>query len=118
LSKDGRDFGTRIRTKTRIEDDIENAEAIEAWRETLPERRRKRLVHPLSNVRAWRQSTTQSNQISRHGGRPEYPGDLQRDALMHWRRFRQCLEALPDDQAEHVWHTVSVEIAALRCAKQ
>jgi hypothetical protein len=33
---------------------------------------------------------------------------------MHWRNFRACLEALPGDQAEHVWRTVSGEIAALR----
>ena len=30
----------------------ENAPAIEDWRATLTERRRKRLIHPLSNVRA------------------------------------------------------------------
>jgi hypothetical protein len=36
----------------------ENAKAIEAWRATLPERQRKRLVHPLSNVRRWRAATT------------------------------------------------------------
>jgi hypothetical protein len=28
--------------------------AFEAWRATLPERQRRRLVHPLSNVRRWR----------------------------------------------------------------
>jgi len=27
----------------------ENADAIEEWRDSLPERRRKRLIHPLSN---------------------------------------------------------------------
>jgi hypothetical protein len=47
----------------------------------------------------------------------EYPGDLQRDALKHWRRFCACLEALPAVRAEHVWRTVSVEIAALRRAR-
>src|SRR5262245_63101081 len=31
-------------------------EAIEAWRATLPERQRKRLIHPLSVTRRWRQS--------------------------------------------------------------
>jgi hypothetical protein len=39
----------------------ENATAIEAWRATLPEQRRKRLVHPLSNVRRWRASLNHSN---------------------------------------------------------
>jgi hypothetical protein len=36
----------------------ENIQAIEAWRATLPERQRKRLIHPLSNVRRWRAATT------------------------------------------------------------
>src|SRR5215469_16673813 len=62
----------------------ENATAIEARRATLPERQRKRLVHPLSNVRRWRAATAHGN------GR--CPADLQRNALMHWRRFRACLE--------------------------
>ena len=58
----------------------ENAEAIDAWRSTLPERRRKRPVHPLSNVRAWRQSSGQVRPPEK-----EYAGDLQGDDLMHWR---------------------------------
>jgi hypothetical protein len=36
----------------------ENVEAIEAWRDTLPERQRKRLVHPLSVTRRWRASNS------------------------------------------------------------
>jgi hypothetical protein len=39
----------------------ENIEAIEAWRNTLPERQRKRLVHPLSVTRRWRAATAQGN---------------------------------------------------------
>jgi hypothetical protein len=35
----------------------ENIEAIEQWRSTLPEKQRRRLVHPLSNVRRWRAAT-------------------------------------------------------------
>jgi len=35
----------------------ENIEAIEQWRDALPERRRRRLIHPLSNMRAWRKAT-------------------------------------------------------------
>jgi hypothetical protein len=34
----------------------ENAAAIEQWRSTLSERQRRRLIHPLSNVRRWRAS--------------------------------------------------------------
>jgi hypothetical protein len=41
-----------------------------------------------------------------------YTGDLQRDALMHWRRFRVNLNALRPDQAAALWRTVSGEIAA------
>jgi hypothetical protein len=36
---------------------FENIAAIEAWRGTLRERQRRRLIHPLSNVRRWRAST-------------------------------------------------------------
>jgi hypothetical protein len=36
----------------------ENLPAIEAWRATLPERQRRRLIHPLSNVRRWKAATT------------------------------------------------------------
>jgi hypothetical protein len=82
----------------------ENAEAIEAWRATLPERQRKRLIHPLSNVRRWRASLGHSN------GR--CPADLHRDALKHWRRFCGCLEAMQPDQAAHLWQAVAAEIEA------
>jgi hypothetical protein len=49
----------------------EHAEAITAWRDTLPERQRKRLVHPLSVTRRWRASTA-------HNGKSST--DLRRDA--------------------------------------
>jgi hypothetical protein len=64
----------------------ENIAAIEQWRSTLSEKDRRRLVHPLSNVRRWRASTT-------HNGKS--PADLERDAVAAWRRFRSCLQALP-----------------------
>ena len=51
----------------------ENAPAIEAWRATLPEKQRRRLVHPLSNVRRWRAATAHDN--------GKGPQDLQRDAM-------------------------------------
>jgi hypothetical protein len=53
----------------------ENANAIEAWRETLPEKQRKRLVHPLSNVRRWRASLNHG-----HG---KCPQDLKRELWPH-----------------------------------
>jgi hypothetical protein len=68
----------------------ENAKAIEAWRATLPERQKRRLVHPLSNVRRWRAATT-------HNGR--CPTDLKRDAVAAWRRFVSCVAVLPGDEA-------------------
>jgi hypothetical protein len=85
----------------------ENANAIEVWRATLAERRRKRLIHPLSNARAWRQSTGNKLPVEK-----EYSGDLRRDALKHWQRFRDCLEAMPPDEAAVLWSTLSVEITA------
>ena len=82
----------------------ENAEAITAWRNTLPERQRKRLVHPLSVTRRWRASTHANGKC---------PTDLRRDAVAAWARFRSCLEALPADQAAPLWQTAQAELARL-----
>jgi hypothetical protein len=79
-----------------------NIEAITAWRATLPERQRKRLVHPLSNVRRWRRCGAAGQSGT---------ADLQRNALSAWRRFRACLEAMPPDQAMPMWQTVAAEVA-------
>jgi hypothetical protein len=76
----------------------ENAKAIEAWRATLPERQRRRLVHPLSNVRRWRAATGQY-QAQRFR-------DLRWEAEHHWRRFVACVSALPADQAILLWQAV------------
>jgi len=81
----------------------ENAKAIEAWRATLPERQRRRLVHPLSNVRRWRAAMT-------HNGK--CPQDLKRDATAAWRRFVACVSALPENEAEPFWQTVAAEASA------
>src|SRR5215471_11499598 len=72
----------------------ENAPAIEAWRATLTDRR-KRLIHPLSNVRARRAESSGARASSE-----SFTAGLQRDALAAWHQFRDCLEALPPDQAE------------------
>src|SRR5215472_982283 len=80
----------------------ENANAIEAWRMTLPERQRKRLIHPLSNVRRWRTS------LGRNTGK--CPQDLKREAAAAWRRFVSCVQALPSDQAHMLWQAASAEI--------
>ena len=84
----------------------ENIDAIEAWRSTLDERARRRLVHPLSNVRRWRASTA-------HNGKS--PTDLRRDAKAAWARFRSCLEGLPADQAAPLWQSVAAEATIHVC---
>ncbi len=81
----------------------ENAKAIEAWRATLPERQRKRLVHPLSNVRRWRAATSSNGKC---------PGDLRREAAAAWRRFVACVEALPPEQAAPLWQAAQAQAAA------
>jgi hypothetical protein len=86
----------------------ENTRAIEQWRATLPERQRKRLIHPLSNVRRWRASLNHGN--------GKCPQDLKRDAVAAWRRFVACVEMLPADQAAPLWQMVSAEVEALRIA--
>jgi hypothetical protein len=79
----------------------ENANAIEAWRVTLPERQRTRLIHPLSNVRRWRAATAHGN--------GKCPQELKRDAMAAWRRFVSCVRLLPADQAAPLWQTVLAE---------
>ena len=78
----------------------ENAEAIEHWRSTLDDRTRRRLVHPLSNVRRWRTATT-------HNGRS--PQDLRRDAKAAWTRFCALTMELPVDEARPLWQSVAAE---------
>ena len=84
----------------------ENIDAIEAWRSTLDERARRRLVHPLSNVRRWRASTAHN---------AKSPTDLRRDAKAAWARFRSCLEGLPADQAAPLWQSVAAEATIHVC---
>jgi hypothetical protein len=82
----------------------ENANAIETWRATLPERQRKRLIHPLSNVRRWRAAT--------HGN-GKCPQDLKREAAAAWRRFVSCVRLLPPDQAVPLWQAVLAELSGI-----
>jgi len=77
----------------------ENADAIEQWRMTLPERQRKRLIHPLSNVRRWRAATMHGN--------GKCPDDLKRDAIAAWRRFISIMSLLPPGQAAPLWQMVN-----------
>jgi hypothetical protein len=82
----------------------EHAEAITAWRDTLPERQRKRLIHPLSVTRRWRASTA-------HNGKS--PTDLRRDAKAAWQRFCALTRALPAAEAAPLWATVQAHAAAV-----
>jgi hypothetical protein len=83
----------------------ENAVAIEAWRATLPERQRKRLVHPLSNVRRWRAATQ---------GNGKCPQDLKREAVAAWRRFVACISALPENEAAPLWQAMLAEATKMK----
>jgi hypothetical protein len=84
----------------------ENAKAIETWRATLPERQRRRLVHPLSNVRRWRAATGQYQAVRSR--------DLKWDAQSAWARFVACAKALPPDLARPLWQAAYTEAAAHR----
>lgn len=79
----------------------ENHNAIEAWRATLPEKQRQRLIHPLSNVRRWRVATA-----------PKAKPDAVAKAEAAWRHFVSCVAALPADQAMPLWQAIYTEAAA------
>jgi hypothetical protein len=81
----------------------ENAPAIEQWRSTLPEKQRRRLVHPLSNVRRWRAAT---GQYQAHRFR-----DARREARYHWRRFCACLEVLPASETRPLLQAAQAQTA-------
>src|SRR5207248_7045464 len=81
-----------------------NIEAITEWRASLPERQRRRLVHPLSNVRGWRASTLNGNR--------KRSQDLKREAMRAWRRYVSFANLLPPDEAATLWQAVSADVAA------
>jgi hypothetical protein len=80
---------------------IENLPAIEQWRSTLPERQRRRLVHPLSVTRRWRTATA-----------PKATPDAVATAEAAWRRFVACMNSLPPDQAAPFWKAAQAQAAA------
>jgi hypothetical protein len=84
----------------------EHAEQITAWRDTLPERQRKRLVHPLSVTRRWRAST------ARNGKSPQ---DLKRDAVAAWTRFCALARALPPAESVPLWQTAQRQASEALC---
>ncbi len=82
----------------------ENAGAITAWRDTLPERQRKRLVHPLSVTRRWRASLACSNEKGLL--------ILKQEAMGALRRFIACMKALPPDEAAPIREEAIALLAA------
>jgi hypothetical protein len=79
----------------------EKATAIEAWRATLPERQRKRLVGPLSNVRRWRASLNHGN-----GKMSQRDSGYERKALdcyetPHW--VTECLLPHIPERITSIW---------------
>jgi hypothetical protein len=82
----------------------ENIEAIETWRTTLSEKDRRRLAHPLSNLRAWRRETGQT--------KTRCANDALKAAEIAWHRFVACVEALPPDQAAPLWQAAQAQAAA------
>jgi hypothetical protein len=78
----------------------EHASEITAWRDTLPERQRRRLIHPLSVTRRWRQATQAPTKCTNR---------TQRAARAAWKRFTACMNALPPSEARPLWETAQVE---------
>src|SRR5262249_61883190 len=83
----------------------ENLAAVTAWRATLPERERRRLIGAQANVKRWRKET-------RHGN-GKCPQDLKREAEAAWKRFVWCVRSLPAHEAAPIWQTVLTEAAAI-----
>jgi hypothetical protein len=83
----------------------ENLKAITAWRITLPERERRRLIGAQANVKRWRKE-------SRHGN-GKCPTDLKRKAKAAWKRFVWCVRSLPAHEAEPLWQSVLSEAATM-----
>jgi hypothetical protein len=81
----------------------ENAEAITAWRDTLPERQRKRLVHPLSVTRRWKAAVQAK----------EHAVTDTRKAVAAWARFVVHVEALSPDLALPLWRAAQAQAASM-----
>ena len=83
----------------------ENLKAITAWRITLPERERRRLIGAQANVKRWRKET-------RHGN-GKCPTDLKREAKAALKRFVWCVRSLPAHEARPLWQSVLSEAATM-----
>jgi hypothetical protein len=80
----------------------ENLAAVTAWRATLPERERRRLIGAQANVKRWRKET-------RHGN-GKCPQDLKREAKAAWKRFVWCVRSLPPHEAAPLCQTALAEV--------
>jgi hypothetical protein len=81
----------------------ENRAAIAAWRDSLPEHKRRRLIGAQANVKRWRATTGRNGRC---------PQDLRRNAMAAWRRFVSCAGLLPPDEAMPLWRSVSAEVTS------
>jgi hypothetical protein len=79
----------------------ENIDAITEWRATLSEKDRRRLVHPLSNVRRWRQATT-----------PKAKSDRARQAETALKCFLSRMAQLSPSEAAPLWETATAAYRA------
>ena len=89
----------------------ENEQAIATWRDSL---QRLRLRDPLSITRRWRASQLPSDPpdgvVSIETTRSI--ATFKHDAMVAWRRFVSCVEALPPDQAAPLWREAQARAAA------
>jgi hypothetical protein len=68
----------------------EHLQDIEAWRKTLSDRQRRRLIHPLAVLRRWRAATLPEGKSLTH---------LRCDARAALKHFLTCLRKLPATEA-------------------
>lgn len=80
-----------------------NIAAVEAWRNTLDERKRRRLRDAQSIMHRWRADT----------GPAEASGyDVARAAAAAWWKFVACVRTMPADQAAPFWRDVQAQADA------
>jgi hypothetical protein len=79
----------------------ENLEAIEAWRSTISDAQRKRLIGPQANLTRWRAAMACPDARA--------PADWRREAKVAAKRLIVCLRHLPRDQARTIWQGIQAE---------
>ena len=81
----------------------EHAEAITSWRDGLPERQRRRLIHPLSVTRRWKAAVQVKEQAVTDT----------RKATAAWARFVAHVEALAPEEALPLWQAAQAQATAV-----